>query len=109
MGQILLVFLVLLTGCGSRELSPRTTADRAFPADFSHIRERILIPKCAPCHENFTSYKVLLDSMVVPGNPAGSELYSIIESDTMPPYSDHLIFEEKAAIKTWIEKGAPYP
>ncbi len=106
MFRFLLVGLIFLSACGSRELSPHTSSEVAFPAQFSSIRDRILIPKCINCHEELSSHKELLQGLVVPGKPASSELYEVISSGFMPPYSDQLLDEEKDAIRVWIEKGA---
>jgi uncharacterized membrane protein/mono/diheme cytochrome c family protein len=48
--------------------------------------------------------------MVVPGNPATSELYQTVFHNEMPPPKENLpplTVEEKEIVKAWIEVGAP--
>ncbi len=102
-----LTCLLGLMACGSREVKGGLSQNEAFPATFTSIRDRIILPKCASCHEEMMSYKELTSKYVVAGQPAESEFYTEVEGDGMPLYSDKLLDEEKLAIKTWIEKGAP--
>jgi uncharacterized membrane protein len=48
--------------------------------------------------------------MIVPGNPAKSELYQTVFHNEMPPAKESLpplTVEEKEIVKAWIEVGAP--
>lgn len=53
------------------------------------------------------SRKLLLGKWVVPGDAAGSELFSAIDGGSMPPYGNKLLDEEIEAVRLWIEAGAP--
>jgi mono/diheme cytochrome c family protein len=47
---------------------------------------------------------------IVPGRPAESELWALVEHDEMPPPDaprGPLTPAEKEAVRAWIEKGAP--
>ena len=100
-------FCLILSACGSRDVKGGLTQEEAFPSNFTDVRNRIIAPKCANCHEDMLSHKILLTKYVVPGRPEESELYTEVKEDGMPLYSDKLLDEEKEAIRIWIEKGAP--
>ena len=53
--------------------------------------------------------RLLEKKIVVPGNPGGSDLYTIIEEGEMPPEKEqNKVPQEKLGIiKEWIEGGAP--
>lgn len=101
-----LILIFILNSCGSRELKSGVTREEAFPANFTDIRERILIPRCANCHGIVESHKLLLEKYVVPGNAKASELWEVVEGGSMPPYSGKLLDEEIEAIAAWIDAGA---
>jgi hypothetical protein len=99
--------LLLFVACGERKLKDGVSGEEAFPPRFSEIRDRIIVPKCAGCHEEMMSYKILTTKYLVSGSPEQSGFFTEVQGDSMPPYSDKLLDEEKASIRTWIEKGAP--
>jgi mono/diheme cytochrome c family protein len=79
--------------------------------------------KCAGCHgpdlpKPKAGFGYVLDlarvaanrEMVIPGQPAESELWALVEHDEMPPAdSPHgpLTAAQKEAIRSWIAAGAP--
>lgn len=81
-------------------------AEQAFPANFSAIRERILVPRCTNCHAGLASYKNVMDELIVPGSPDTSKLYNEVKSGKMPRYSPRLRDAELNAISNWITAGA---
>lgn len=92
-------------------------------ATYESINKNILIPKCVTCHSEGNSGErilltrsELLDSpleLVLPGNPDESGLVIAVERadrKRMPPEKDGysaLKDDEKSAIRSWIELGAP--
>ena len=96
-----------LASCGSREVKNGLAQETAFPSNFKSIRDRIITPKCAVCHEQMLSHKELLKDYVVAGSPERSLLYTEVEGGGMPLYSDKLLDEEVESIRLWIQKGAP--
>lgn len=101
----LIISVGSLTSCGSRDLTE--SAETAYPADFVHLRDRILRPRCGSCHPKILQYKEVVSHLAVSGKPQASELYTVLESGEMPPYGSKLSDGEKEAVKQWIIKGLP--
>ena len=101
------VLAPLAFSCGARTLDKGVTAQSAYPSTFSAVRARILLPRCGPCHGLFASHNELVKELVVPGDVAGSSLYEEINTKGMPPYGAKLTDDEIAAVRVWIQKGAP--
>src|SRR5580704_14600202 len=82
--------------------------------------QSILKAHCYRCHgqdgaiEGGMNYgtdlaKLVARKKIIPGNPSGSRLFKRIEEGTMPPPAEKSRpnREEIAAIKQWIDAGAP--
>jgi mono/diheme cytochrome c family protein len=129
----LIPFVAAFTGVGfwaggGRSASPsqaesppaRTEARVANPADAVHD---IFRAKCAGCHgpdlpRPRGRFGYVLDlkrlaadpEKIVPGRPAESELWALVEHDEMPPPDaprGRLTPSEKETVRAWIEAGAP--
>ena len=98
---------LLFFACGSRVLDRGVSAEEAYPPTFKALRARILLPRCGQCHGLFLSHDELTSDLVAPGDVEGSDLYSMVSEKEMPPFSLKLTDDEIAAIRAWIEKGAP--
>jgi mono/diheme cytochrome c family protein len=98
-----------------KEATPEELAEAAYAA---------LEMNCASCHGagkrlnraaavDRNSHKKLVEeqSVVVPGKPNESLLYTLIVSKRMPPRksAQQPTAEQIEAIRLWIEKGAPAP
>lgn len=106
--KLLMGVLILgLVSCGSRNVKNGLSQEEAFPSTFTAIRNRIIVPKCAVCHEQMLSHKELLKDYVKAGSPENSGFFTEVEGGGMPLYSDKLLDEEVEAIRLWIAKGAP--
>ena len=101
----LIIGILVTTSCGDRKIKSNSNQGEAFPATFSEIRDRILIPHCANCHESVISHSLLVKQFVKVSDATDSELYEVVESGEMPISYD-LLDEEIVAIKTWIDNGA---
>jgi len=72
----------------------------------------ILAEKCGRCHISRRSGDVSLASvsqmigLISGGDSSASQLYTVIEDDSMPKGNNKLTAEEKSAVKTWIDQGA---
>lgn len=116
----MVLYVILLLGfmvsCGSKELL--VPEEEAYPATFTTIRDRILIPRCVNCHSGIVSHDFLLtdtqkegpsetpERTVIPGDAEGSSLYKNIKNAKMPAYGQKLSEAEIKAIKKWIDNGA---
>jgi formylglycine-generating enzyme required for sulfatase activity len=85
--------------------------------DFQHDISPLLGKNCAQCHRaGATNTKLLLLSrqelldrkVLVPGNPDASSLYTTVRDGSMPP-GKKLPDSDVAALRSWIEQGAPWP
>lgn len=94
--------------------------------DFQRDIAPILVKRCYECHgPDQQKSKLRLDSradalkggksgkpVLVPGKPDESELLvrttSADPDEVMPPKGDRLTVEQVAALRTWIENGAPW-
>jgi hypothetical protein len=95
-------------------------ADEAAP--FAAAK-RVLEHRCLSCHNSRdqkgdfalgTRDELLESGMIVPGDPQGSHLLSVVLADgdnppAMPRESEPLSETELAALRTWIEAGAKWP
>lgn len=111
------LFVILaLTGC---ELDNQVASDEVFygtavagGAEFQSART-VLAASCMRCHTAWKDYSendfVSEGSLVVAGNPAGSELFRELRGagydGSMPPYYQ-LEDSQIAVIKSWIESLA---
>jgi WD40 repeat protein/mono/diheme cytochrome c family protein len=90
------------------------------PKQLAARAQSILKTHCYRCHgqdgaiEGGMNYgtdlaKLLARKKVIPGDPAGSRLFKRIDEGTMPPPGEKLrpSRDEIAAIKQWINAGAP--
>ncbi len=102
-------------------------AGDAITADyFTATIKPILAKSCVECHGPAKAKEDLrLDTpegirkgshdktVLVPGKPAESLIYTLSatssKEDRMPPKGDPLSAEQLAALKRWIEAGAPMP
>ena len=92
----------------------------ALAADFTVVRP-ILETHCMPCHSNEKAAGGLrLDKranalkVLNPGKPEQSVLLLTIDRDpgqpgAMPPAGAHLSADDRAALRSWISMGAPWP
>ncbi len=93
---------------------------------FTSTIKPILEARCVECHGPKKAKEDLrLDTpagirkgshdkvVLVPGKPAESLIYSMAatanKDDRMPPKGDPLTADQLAALKRWIEAGAPMP
>ncbi|MCB9907496.1 MAG: hypothetical protein H6830_07250 [Planctomycetes bacterium] len=101
------------------------------PAEVSNQRAEavaaLLQERCFDCHDPENGKRkairkwadardlaatVIDPDLIIPGDPAGSELYASVEFDDMPPPEsdgEPLSDAEKALIAAWISDGAPVP
>lgn len=97
-----------------------TVAGWAAPVDFHKDVEPILKARCQGCHGSSQQMNGLrLDSrdaalaVIVPGKSADSVLIHRVTGDkglrAMPPGGKRLAAEEIAALRAWIDEGAPWP
>ena len=124
--------LVLLTfslrDAGAEEQSPKAVSPVSIQAWSTpqvlagHVHV-ILQARCTQCHgadllRPKGKFGYVLDlarvaanpKMIVPGNPAKSELYQMVTHNEMPPPKANLpplTTEEKDIVRSWIEAGAP--
>ena len=109
--RLLASLLLLLAVSAAAPAAPPT-----FDDDIAPLFER----KCAVCHGaamkqgelDLSSKAALLTGGksgpgIVVGNAAASLLLDKVVSGTMPPGDDRLSIEEIAALRVWIDKGAP--
>lgn len=99
------------TGGGSP--APGTGSGEPSPT-FAWIQANILNTRCVICHRGATapggydlsSYEgVLAGGRIVAGNPASSEMFQRVDTNSMPP-GNPLTAEQKAIISQWIQNGA---
>jgi uncharacterized membrane protein/mono/diheme cytochrome c family protein len=102
-------------------IGPSSSAEGQLPSLATQVHA-IFQAKCVECHAADLAHPkgkfgYVLDlprvvanpKMIVPGNPAKSELYQMVWDNEMPdPKGDSppLTAEEKAIVKAWIETGA---
>jgi mono/diheme cytochrome c family protein len=106
--RILRAGLVLALALGGfLPLSAEGTAGAPVTVRFLEVKT-ILQARCASCHGwTGTRDEVVAGGQVVPGDPAASGLWQMIESDAMPASGDPLAAEQKTTIRDWIAAGAP--
>lgn len=83
--------------------------------DFESLKTRILEPRCFDCHDSGSSkgdlsdYANVMREYVTPGAPQASELFTMLKGQggDMPRKAAQLPDDEVAAIRAWIEAGAP--
>ena len=92
----------------SHVTQPTPPVANSSPVSFSATVQPILSQNCVSCHSgqgvNLTTYAAVR-SLVVPGNPASSTLYSVVASGRMPP-NGRLSQAQMQAISDWIYQGA---
>jgi formylglycine-generating enzyme required for sulfatase activity len=86
--------------------------------DFKRDIAPVFEKNCVSCHHagsanhtrvELSSRKELVDrGMLVPGNPARSPLFTVVQSGSMPP-AGKLPAEQVGLIRNWIEQDAPWP
>lgn len=90
-------------------------AEGELGASFQSIKELILDPKCASCHNpsgvnpniDYTDYITTLNTGgVVPGNASTSQMYLSCLDGSMPKGGPALSGDELNAIRDWINDGA---
>lgn len=132
--SFLILFLLLLTGCGVEKPAEIVLAEKDLPEkiDFNYDVKPILSDKCFACHgpdlknrkgdlrldTEQGAYAALKDAgnrhAIVPGSLSGSMVYARLISDDpemkMPPPSSNLNLSarEIATLVRWIEQGAKY-
>jgi mono/diheme cytochrome c family protein len=93
------------------------------PVDLADEARGVFKAKCAGCHgadlpKPKAQFGYVLDlrrlaadpEKVIPGRPAESELWALVEHDEMPPPDSPrgpLTSSQKEAIRAWIAAGAP--
>jgi len=121
-----LAVLVLAVSCSSKKggtgtLQSGLTPEEIETASYKVIQDKILIPKCATCHQvkngkipphevDLTSYEKLNGGhhvLVVPGKPEKSELFiSITRTEDRMPYNEPALSDDEILIiRNWILKG----
>ena len=125
-GRALALPLVWLAFCvwdaGAEEPSAQSVSPSPVPALASQVHA-LFQARCTQCHgpdvaRPKAKFGYVLDltrvaanpKMIVPGNPAKSELYQMVFHNEMPPAKENLpplTVEEKEIVKAWIEVGAP--
>jgi mono/diheme cytochrome c family protein len=95
---VALVAACAVVGCDSEKLDSGVKAAEAYPAKFSAIRDRILVPRCQYCHTNFESYARVAS--------LSEEILEEVEEGGMPLNGTKLSEEQVEAIEAWIEEGA---
>jgi mono/diheme cytochrome c family protein len=116
----LIPFVAALTGIGFWVGGSHSTPK---PVDFAEEARGVFKAKCAGCHgpdlpKPKAQFGYVLDlrrlaadpEKLIPGRPAESELWALLEHDEMPPPdSPHgpLTSAQKEAIRAWIAAGAP--
>jgi mono/diheme cytochrome c family protein len=129
----LIPFVAALTGVGfwaggGRSASPSQAESppvrtEARAANLADAVRGIFRAKCAGCHgpdlpRPRGRFGYVLDlkrlaadpEKIVPGRPAESELWALVEHDEMPPPDaprGRLTPSEKETVRAWIEAGAP--
>ena len=97
---------MMLIGCGQ---SPTNPANQS-AMTYTQLKSDVLTPKCVGCHGGKAGLFVLTHSsirtFVIPGNPAGSLLFQVVNSNQMPPHGPPLTASEKQEISDWIAGGA---
>lgn len=77
-----------------------------YPMDqvnFAVVRDNVLRPQCAQCHSWATNETEVI-KRIVPGEPANSELYKIIQSGQMPQSAPRLTDQSINLVKLYIIK-----
>ncbi len=116
----LVPFVAAITGVGFLVGGAQSTPQAKNPAEEARA---IFKAKCASCHGPDLErpkgrFGYVLDlgkiaanpEMVIPGRPAESELWALVEHDEMPPPdSPHgpLTPVQKETLRNWIAVGAP--
>lgn len=105
---------LFLSACGNNASNP-TLQSTPIEANYASIQSQILIPRCLTCHTGTNSVSkvdlstyanLLMNDIVVPGNPQQSKLYLSINSGTMPQGSTKLPNNQIQAVYDWIQEGA---
>jgi hypothetical protein len=120
-----LAISLLLASCGPPCVDVGTSCEPLYEPFYDNIYELTLRPTCGAggvsCHaaagangdvvfaDPDKAYDLLLDRLVIPGEPACSQIIRRIDAedaaDVMPP-GDRLDKAERCAIRQWIEAGA---
>ncbi|MEQ1875873.1 MAG: c-type cytochrome domain-containing protein [Bdellovibrionia bacterium] len=99
-------------------IKPTPTPTPGMDPWFDRLHAKILAPKCVACHKppnpkakvDLTTYESIMatEGLIVPKDPENSALYSIVQTNMMPPRPlDVLPNEDKEALFNWITAGAP--
>jgi len=121
--------LMSIAACGDIEtdevMAPRLPlaaagggGDLSGDITFSGEIEPILVAHCSLCHSgsspagglDVTSYDVLVNQsgVVVPGDADGSKIIQFLEGGVMPPPGNKPPSDDEiAAIRAWVQAGAP--
>lgn len=102
----LLIFALLISSCAYRvekEAEP-TLQLNANALGFSEVQAAILGPKCARCHGFVSSYEGVIANLAGISARAASADPGFMMP---PPGRGTLTNEEKAALQSWIDRGAP--
>ena len=100
---------------------PNAQAQQGSKVNFLRDIQPIFAASCSGCHGEkkqaaglrLDSKKIALAKVIIPSNPAQSELYrrvaGLSDQARMPMGGKPLSAEQIALIKTWIEQGADWP
>ncbi|MBN8538245.1 MAG: hypothetical protein J0M15_14420 [Deltaproteobacteria bacterium] len=108
---LLLVFLVMLEGCGKVKNSSSSDVASASGTEAFVAAKQVVADKCLSCHSAWTSYSeadYISKNLVTKKNPTNSSIYNRIRgNDTgtagdMPQSNPNLSQSEMQLIKTWI-------
>jgi len=119
-GRASLVLTVILTSCNYSEIkSPGPVPTATASTDKLWLFDNLFSPKCGSCHtssgsltggyafDELTAFNSAVARGISPGNAEESELYSVIQTGTMPPSGSTKPSEtETAVLKCWINAGA---
>jgi uncharacterized membrane protein len=103
---ILLITALLFSSCSYRveKESEPTVKLNTNALGFSEVQAAILGPKCARCHGFVASYEGVVANLAA----IAARTQSTDPGFMMPPPGrGSLTAEEKAALQSWIERGAP--
>ncbi len=122
---LLSLTLTLSWGCSYREEKehnrnpvPDDRTDNPELTSYSLVLDQVLQTECVDCHSegnpgnnnvDLSSYESITNCsnpvLVVPGNPEGSLLYSVVARGEMPLFRDPLTEHQIQLVRDWIAGG----
>ncbi|MGZ3708570.1 MAG: hypothetical protein ACXWPM_07135, partial [Bdellovibrionota bacterium] len=101
------------TSGSTTSTSPTGSPTPVTQVTFQQVNSQVLQPNCAGCHSagsspDFSSYATTVSSssVVSPGNPAASALYTAIQTGRMPKGGAQLSQTDQSLVYYWIQQGA---